>query len=36
MLRPSDEGFDFDESRQLGEVTGIVGSRARSAYLAEA
>jgi p-hydroxybenzoate 3-monooxygenase len=36
MLHPSDEAFAFDERRQLGEVTSIVGSRACSAYLAAA
>ena len=36
MLHPSDEAFAFDERRQLGEITSIVCSRARSAYLAEA
>ena len=35
MLHPSDEAFAFDERRQLGEVTSIACSRARSAYLAE-
>lgn len=35
MPHPSDEAFAFDERRQFGEVTSIVCSPARSAYLAE-
>ena len=35
MPHPSGEAFAFDERRQRGEVTSIVCSRARSAYLAE-
>jgi hypothetical protein len=36
MLHPSDEAFALDERRQLGEVTSIACSQARSACLAEA
>ena len=35
MPHPSGEAFASDERRQRGEVTGIVCSRARPAYLAE-
>jgi hypothetical protein len=33
MLHPPDEAFAFDERRQVGEVTSIACSQARSAYL---
>jgi hypothetical protein len=36
MMHPSDAACAFDEGRQFGEVTSIAGSRACSAYLAEA
>jgi len=35
MPHPSGEAFAFDERRRRGEVTSIVCSRARWAYLAE-
>ncbi|MCL2540992.1 MAG: 4-hydroxybenzoate 3-monooxygenase [Nocardioidaceae bacterium] len=35
MLHRVEGASDFDEQRQLGELAGIVGSRAGSAYLAE-
>lgn len=36
MLHRLDGASDFDELRQLGELTSIVSSRTGSAYLAEA
>jgi p-hydroxybenzoate 3-monooxygenase len=36
MLHRSGDGSEFDERRQLGELHGLVGSRAGSTYLAEA
>ncbi len=36
VLHPSDVAFAFGERGRLGEVTSIVCSQARSAYLAEA
>lgn len=36
MLHRVNDASDFDEQRQLGELTSIVESRAGSTYLAEA
>jgi p-hydroxybenzoate 3-monooxygenase len=35
MLHSLPEATDFDERRQLGELTSVAGSRAGATYLAE-